>query len=242
MSLPRVFVVGATGYTGRHLVRACAERGVATVAHVRPDSPRLAEWRRELSGMDAEVDETPWQPDAMRDALLRHRPTHVFILLGTTRARAKQAARKGRPPESYESVDYALPHLLVEAAREAAQVDTSLRPVLVYLSALGVREDSRVAYVRVRGKLERELRESGLPWLVVRPSFITGADRGERRPLERMTAATVDALLAPLALLGAERLRGRYGSITGEALARGLVHVALDERLTGRVVLADELR
>jgi uncharacterized protein YbjT (DUF2867 family) len=242
MSPPRVLVAGATGYTGRHLVRICAARGIETVAHVRPDSPRLAGWRRDFAAMDAEVDTTPWEGAAMRDMLLRRRPTHVFILIGTTRARGRRAARAGGGAETYATVDHALPHLLVKAAREAAARDAGVRPTLVYLSAVGAREDTRNAYLRVRGVLERELRESGLPWLAVRPSFITGGDRGERRPLERVTAAAVDLLLAPLALVGARRLRARYASLTGAALAEGLARVTFDDGRLGRVVTADELR
>jgi uncharacterized protein YbjT (DUF2867 family) len=223
-------------------VRTCVERGVETVAHVRPDSPRLDDWRRHFAAMDAEVDATPWDPAAMREMLLRRRPTHLFILVGTTRARGRQAARAGGPAETYDTVDYALPHLLIGAAREAAALDARARPLLVYLSAVGAREDTRNAYLRVRGTLERELRDSGLPWLAVRPSFITGTDRGERRPLERLTATAVDLLLLPPAILGARRLHGRYASLTGEELARGLAHVALDDGRTRRVVGADELR
>jgi uncharacterized protein YbjT (DUF2867 family) len=242
MSRPRVFVAGATGYTGRHLVRSCAERGVETVAHVRPDSPRLAEWRRDFAAMDAAVDTTPWDRGAMADMLRRRRPTHVFILVGTTRARGRRAARARGPAETYASVDHALPHLLIAAATDAAARDPSVRPVLVYLSAVGAREDTRNAYLHVRGVVERELRESGLPWLAVRPSFITGGDREERRPLERMTAAAIDLLLVPLALLGARRLQARYASLRGAELADGLLRVTLDERRVGRVVTADELR
>ena len=39
------FVAGATGFTGREVVRLLVERGVPAVAHVRPDSPRLEEWK-----------------------------------------------------------------------------------------------------------------------------------------------------------------------------------------------------
>src|SRR5215217_2597869 len=81
------FVAGATGYTGREVVRALVARGVRAVAHVRPDSPRLAEWRERFGEVGADVDATPWEEPAIRAALARWRPTHVFALLGTTRER-----------------------------------------------------------------------------------------------------------------------------------------------------------
>ena len=54
------FVAGATGYTGREVVRLLSGRGVRTVAHVRPDSPRVEEWRRRFETEGAAVDVTPW--------------------------------------------------------------------------------------------------------------------------------------------------------------------------------------
>lgn len=242
VSVQRAFLAGATGYTGRHVLHACLAHGVATVAHVRPDSARRAWWRGEFTRAGAEVDETPWEAAALRATLLRRRPSHLFILIGTTRARGREATRRGAAAETYETVDYALPHLLIAAAREAAAADASVRPRLIYLSAVGAREDTRNSYLRVRGRLERELRESGLPWLAVRPSFITGPDRDEARPLERATATAVNLLLAPLALLGGQRVRDRYRSITGAVLGEGLVRLALAERGSGRVVGAEEMR
>lgn len=240
MTAHRVFVAGATGYTGRAVVRGCVREGAVTVAHVRPDSPRLPEWRRRFADEGAEVDTTPWDGSAMRATLERVRPTHIFALLGTTRARAAAAARRGAT-ESYLSVDYGLTRLLVDAAVAAATI-TAVRPRLVYLSAVGASEETRNSYLRVRGLAERALRESGLPYLVVRPSFITGRDRDESRRAERYTARTVDALLAALALVGGRRLRDRYHSVRGPELGDALATMALSDAGAGRVVGMDDLR
>lgn len=241
MTDARVFVAGATGYTGRAVVEACARRGLPTAAHVRPDSERRAEWARLFAEIGATMDVTPWERAAMAATLRRLRPTHVFVCVGTTRARGRQAARAGRA-ESYATVDLALPMLLIDAAEDAAAADPAVRPRLVYLSAVGAREHTRNAYGRVRGLVERRLREGRLPWLAVRPAVITGADRGERRLLERTIGALGDALLRPLPLLGGGRLRDRYRSTTGPALAEGMVRVAIAERGPGRVVGGEELR
>lgn len=241
MSDARIFVAGATGYTGRSVVDACTRRGLPTVAHVRPESPRMDEWRRLFADMGATVDSTPWVHAAMAETLGRLRPTHVFILVGTTRARSRRAAEAGRT-ETYATVDLALPLLLADAAESAAAADPAVRPRMVYLSAVGAREDTRNAYVRVRGLVERRLREGSLRWLAVRPAVITGGDRDERRLLERGLGLVGDALLRPLALVGAARVRDRYRSTSGAALAEGMVRVALAERGVGRVVMAEELR
>ena len=58
--MQRAFVAGATGYTGRAVVRELTDRGLECIAHVRPDSPRLEEWRRVFTAMGATFDCTPW--------------------------------------------------------------------------------------------------------------------------------------------------------------------------------------
>ncbi|HET9985158.1 MAG TPA: NAD(P)H-binding protein [Longimicrobiales bacterium] len=230
------FVAGATGYTGREVVRILAERGADVAAHVRPDSSRLGEWRRRFEGMGARVDATPWEPGAMAATLTALRPTHIFALLGTTRARARTAERVGGAAADYEAVDYGLTALLLRAS-----VQSGARPRFVYLSALGARPDTANAYLRVRGRLEAEIRASGLSYLIVRPSFITGPDRDESRPAERAAAVAVDAALRVAAALGARRLRARYRSRTGAELAEALVRLATGPGATDRIIEPENL-
>jgi uncharacterized protein YbjT (DUF2867 family) len=236
---PLIFVAGATGYTGRALVRLAAARGIDVVAHVRPDSPSLTVWTQRFEGMGGRVDRTPWEEEAMTATLARLAPTHVFALLGTTRSRGKRGSTS-RVADTYEAVDYGLTAMLLRAAVAAARAG-GRPPRFVYLSAIGASEDTRNDYLRVRGRVERELRASGLPWLAVRPSFVTGADRDERRPLERIGALAADGALSLAALLGARRLRARWGSLTGTELAAGMLRLALAEG-ESRVVGGEELR
>ncbi len=240
MTPASAFVAGATGYVGRALVRLLADGGATVAAHVRPDSPQLAEWRARFGAMGATVDATPWDEDAMSATLAARRPAAVFALLGTTRKRARAAAARGGT-ESYESVDYGLTALLLCAAQRAAR-ETGATPRFVYLSAVGADASSRNPYVAVRGRVEAELRASGLPWTVARPSFITGPDREESRPAERIAAAVADAALAIPALLGARRLADRFRSTTADELAGALARLAADPRAEHRVVTGEELR
>ena len=112
----------------------------------------------------------------------------------------------------------------------------------MYLSAAGVREGTRNAYLDARARVERALRASGLPFVIARPSFVTGPDRDEPRPLERSAAIAADAALGLAARLGARRLAARWRSTTGAALAAALVRLALDPAAEGRVAEADALR
>ena len=232
---PIAFVAGATGYAGREVVRALAERGVDTVAHVRPDSPRLAEWRQRITDLGARADATPWSTPAMSARLAALRPTHVFALLGTTRARAAAAARTGHASADYEAVDYGLSVLLLRAAAALAPA-----PRFVYLSSIGASLTTGNAYLRVRGRVETEVMGSGLPYLIVRPSFITGPDRDESRPAERVSAAVLDAGTRLLAGLGARRLRARYRPRSGAELAAAIVRLSLEPG-PSRIVEAEQL-
>ncbi len=231
------FVAGATGYTGREVVRVLCERGIRTVAHVRPDSPRLGEWRDRFTALGATVDATPWVPGAMAETLQRLRPTLVFALLGTTSARARAARSGSGGDASYEAIDYGLTMLLYAAAN-----GSGARPRFVYLSAAGVREEGGNAYLKARSRVERALREGSLPYTIARPSFITGPDRDEFRLGERIGATIADGLLTVAGWLGGRRIRERYRSTTNAALARALVAVALDPDSAGRTLESESLR
>ena len=228
----RAFVAGATGYTGREVVRELRAHGVAAVAHVRPDSPKLGEWEARFQAHYAVVDTTPWEVHALRETLQTWQPTHVFALLGTTRKRMSSA-----PQDSYESVDYGLSAMLLKAVLLA-----ELNPRFVYLSSIGVSASTRNPYLAVRWRFESELRESGLPYVIARPSFITGSDREDFRFGERVGAAVTDSVLTVAGLLGAKKLRARFRSMSGRQLACALVRAALDERYTNSILDAGRLR
>ena len=229
------FVAGATGYTGRALVPVLVERGLRTVAHVRPDSSGLPRWRARFVDAGAEVDITAWDPGAMATTMARLRPTHVFALLGTTRRRAHREGMTGT--EAYDRVDYGLTAMLVEALGAA-----DLRPRFVYLSAAGVRKGSSTAYIAVRWRMEETLRGGHVPYTIARPSFITGPGRDEPRVAERLGAAVLDGVLGVVGALGGQRARERYRSTTNSALARALCRIALDPAAENTVVESEELR
>ncbi len=230
------FVAGATGYTGREVVRLLHEARVRTFAHVRPDSPQLEAWRARFGALGATVDTTPWDEASMTETLRRLRPSAVFALLGTTRRRGRAAARAGGV-EDYRTVDYGLTHLLLRAA-----VASGAHPRFVDLSSTGVREAVRQPYLAARAQVEAELRASGLPFTIARPSFITGPDRGEPRPLERVAAAAADAVLDLASRVGARRLAARYRSTTGTALAAALVRLAGSAEARDRIFESEALR
>jgi uncharacterized protein YbjT (DUF2867 family) len=232
----RAFVAGATGYTGRAVVAGLRKRGVTVSAHVRPDSPRLEEWRTRFEGLGARVNSTPWHGDALLETFRSEPPDVVYALLGTTRKRARSAAESGED-SSYQAVDRDLTLLLLSATVAAAP-----HARFVYLSSLGADAAAGNAYMRVRGEVEAALRASGVDHVIARPSFVTGPDRQEARPAERGAAIAVDALLAVAARLGGRRLRDRYASMTGQELAEALVTLGFDRTRAGGVFETAALR
>lgn len=231
------WIAGATGYTGRAVVACLRAQGAEVHAHVRPDSPQLDHWRTQFTALGAVVETTPWRPDDLREALHRSSANQVYALLGTTKARARAAERAGAAPADYAQVDVGLTCMLLAAAVAAGK-----RPRFVYLSAAGVRGDTGNAYMRARGQVEAAITASGLPFTVARPSFITGSDRDESRPLERVGAAVADVMLRTLGVLGARRLRDRYSSTDSTTLAAALVRLAADPLAEDRVFHSEDLR
>ncbi len=231
------FVAGATGYTGREVVRALRDASIKTVAHVRPDSGHLADWRLRFESLGARVDATPWEPAAMTATIHRLRPDLVFALLGTTRARARDARRSRGADEGYDAVDYGLTALLYRAVAAGAP-----QARFVYLSATGVPESGGNAYLAARARVERLLHDGTVSFTIARPSFITGPDRDEFRLGERVGAVIADGLLLLAGWFGGKRLRARYRSTTNIALARALVRFATDPGAAGRTLESEDLR
>jgi uncharacterized protein YbjT (DUF2867 family) len=234
----KAFVAGATGLTGRSVVEAIARARETVIAHVRPDSPRLEEWRARFTALGAIVDASAWKERAITAALAAHAPSHVFGLLGTTQARVKRVARAGgdASKETYDAVDIALTEMLIRAS---AALDA--KPRFVYLSSVGAEGDARGSYLAARARVERTLSASGLPYTIARPSFIVG-DRDDVRAAEKIFAPIADASLSLLGALGARKTSARYRSITGDQLARALVAVASDPAWEGRVAEAEDLQ
>ncbi len=210
------FVLGATGFVGREVVRQLCVRGTKAVAHVRPDSSKLAAWRSRFAELGAEVDTTAWDAAALAARIRELAPQQIYILIGTTRAKAKSDRVQG---DIYEAVDLGLTKLAVEAARAS-----ETQPRIVYLSSVGADANARSAYLRARGKAEDVVKTSGLPWVIARPSLITG-ERDEGRLGERAASVVGDGVLAVVGVLGGKQLRDRYRSTTPDVLASALIRL-----------------
>ncbi len=215
----RMMIAGATGYVGCHVAAESVRAGHDVVAHVRSGSTSGDRDAAALVAAGARAVRTPWTADDWYALLDAEMPDRLFLLLGTTAARAKAAATGG-VDASQRAVDLGLTMLAVDAAR-------AVSPAIghVYVSALGASASGN-EYLRVRATVEAALVSGPNPFTVVRPSFITGPDRGEARTGERIGALLGDGACAVLRALGARKRAARWASITGPALARLLVTLA----------------
>ena len=210
------FVLGATGFVGREVVRQLCVRGTAVIAHVRPDSSSVDKWRATFGELGATVDTTAWDAVALAARFRETKPAQVYVLIGTTRSAAKRDRIEG---DIYVKIDLGLTQIAVEAARAS-----EVRPRIVYLSSIGADKGARSAYLAARGKAEDVVTTSGLPWVIARPSFITG-DRDESRIGERGAAIVGDGLLAVAGVFGGKKVRDKYRSTTPDVLASALIRL-----------------
>lgn len=220
------FVLGATGFVGREVVRQLCVRGTQTYAHVRSGSKA----RDKVEGLGAEIDTTNWSTDALAARWKAVKPAQIYICIGTTRGRAKTDGVDG---DIYEKIDFGLTAMTVEAAQQSGA-----KPRLVYLSSLGADATARSAYLKARGRAEDAITHSGLSYGIARPAIITG-DRDESRAGERVGAVVGDGVLAVVGLFS-RKVKQKYASTTPDVLAAALIRLgSLDENV---VADGDQLR
>ena len=93
--------------------------------------------------------------------------------------------------------------------------------------------------MRARGRVEAALKTCGLPFTVARPSFITGPDHDESRPLERVGAVITDAMhTRPLR----RETPARPLPTDNTTLAATLVRLAADPHAANRTSESEDLR
>ena len=231
----RVWVSGATGYTGKALVRLLSEMGVHVVGHIRPNSPSLDASCAlfESQGVIARV--VPWEKEALVEAMKSDSITHVFSLLGTTAKKGRQAKSRGEVV-NYQTIDLGLTRMLLESSMELTSCQR-----FIYLSAIGVSESSRSPYMRARWEAEEAVRSSTIAYTIAQPSLITGSDREESRPMEHLASWLSKGVLGAARILGGRSFHDRYQTLDASMLARGLIHGGLHPSGENQTLQTDEL-
>jgi uncharacterized protein YbjT (DUF2867 family) len=161
-------LAGATGLVGGECLKRllASDRYSAVIV--------VARRKLDLPGRNRKLSQLVVGFDRLGDVHDRLRGNHVFCALGTTIRKAGSQAR-------FREVDLEYPLRLAQLARQQGATHFSI------VSALGASRSSPFFYSRVKGEVEEGLRQMGWPSLgIFRPSVIAG-ERGESRPLERLS-------------------------------------------------------
>ena len=167
---PVAFIAGATGFTGRAIAHQdAAAHGVELRLQVRPDSPGAKKLGADPRVREISLSDPEGLEQGMKGA------TAVMQLIGTVRARFDEQT-------SYETVDYQSTVQLLQAAKRC-QI-----PHFILLSSVGA-QTGWGAYLSWKKKTEDLVRSSGIPYTIVRPSYLAGdADFKDRLRLEATSA------------------------------------------------------
>ena len=153
-----ILVTGGTGFVGGHVVHELRGRDLPVRCLVRDlrSGAKLTAWGCEL----AEGDVT--DPESLRAAIAG--VGAVIHLVAIRQGRREQFRR-----------------IMVEGTRDllAAAKDAGVRR-FVHMSALGTSEETKdlVPYYGAKWENEQQVQDSGIPYVIFRPSFVFGPDGG----------------------------------------------------------------
>jgi uncharacterized protein YbjT (DUF2867 family) len=172
----KVLILGATGLVGRNaLAQALARPAITQV---------IAPTRKPLATKDKLMNPVAPNLELLLPEVASWKPDAAICATGTT---IKKAGSK----EAFRSFDHDLPLSFARLAHQAGAQDFAL------VSAIGASVDSSFFYARVKGELERDVREIGFRSLtILRPSIIEG-ERDEVRLAESLVLK-LSHFLAPV--------------------------------------------
>jgi uncharacterized protein YbjT (DUF2867 family) len=203
-----ILVTGGTGFVGGHVVHELRGRDLPVRCLVR--DPRKA---TKLAGWGCELAEG----DVTDEQSLRRAVAGVDTIVHLV------AIRQG-PREQFQWIMVDGTRDLLSAARDAGVGR------FVHMSALGTSEETRelVPYYWAKWENEQQVRSSGIPFVIFRPSFVFGPDGGILPTFVKL------AKLAPVTpIIGSGRQR--IQPIWADDLARIFTEATQKEDVTGRL-------
>jgi len=156
--LKRVFVVGATGYIGKFVVRELVARGYEVVSFARERSgvgsmTGAGETRAQLKGSEVRFGDVGSMESLMQRGI---RDEHFDVVVSCL------TSRNGGIADSW-NIDYQATRNALDAAKASGATH------FVLLSAICVQKPL-LEFQRAKLKFEEELKKSGLTWSIVRPT------------------------------------------------------------------------
>jgi uncharacterized protein YbjT (DUF2867 family) len=203
-----ILVTGGSGFVGGHVVHALREgdRPVRCLVRDVRKAERLRTWGCELLEGD------------MTDAgSLRRAVEGADVVVHLV------AIRQGRP-EQFQRIMIGGTRDLVKLAKEAGVKR------FVLMSALGTNEQTKdlVPYYGAKWQMEHDVVQSGLPYVIFRPSFIFGRDGGILPTFRKL------AKLAPVTAIigsGEQRIQPIWADDVAAYFAKAIDHEPATNRL-----------
>lgn len=209
-------VIGATGLVGRHLIQELVnDQRFNKIKVFSRRSPEIE---------SSKIEEHLIDFDRLEDYKSHIEGDVLFSCMGTT---IKTAGSK----EVQYKVDYTYQFHMAQFARE------NVVPDYVLVSSTGANPDSSVFYSRMKGELERDVKELGFQrCILIRPSVLMG-ERPEFRLGEVIGGKVINALAVVLPFLK------KYKGILGQDVAKSMLEIYHVEQDQGTQIFAlDQLR
>lgn len=200
----RVFLTGATGFVGSHLLCRLLRDGHQVRALVRRRGIKLP-----AADVSGEVDEVEGDVTTANLADALAGCDAVINLVGIIAERGKQ---------TFQAIHYEATRNLVTAAR-----NKGLKR-FVQMSALGARPGDASPYHTTKFAAEEEVRDSGIPWAVLRPSLIFG--RGSAFVRQMVDVMRAAPLIRPVPGTGEYRFRPIHVDDVAECFSQALSNSA----------------
>ncbi|MBT8289548.1 MAG: NAD-dependent epimerase/dehydratase family protein [Muriicola sp.] len=141
----------------------------------------------------------------------------VYCCIGTTKSKTPDK-------DKYRKIDLGIP---VEAARLCVKNNID---IFVVMSSLGANPNSSVSYSKIKGEMEKDVLELGIPQTyILQPSLISG-ERGEKRSGEKIAKMIFTVL--NVFLIGPLR---KYRSIPAEDIAKAMLWLANNDFRENRI-------
>ncbi|MCS7203373.1 MAG: NAD-dependent epimerase/dehydratase family protein [Thermodesulfovibrio sp.] len=159
--MSKLLITGSTGFVGRYVVNAALKKGLEIYLLVRNPSKAKV-----LYGQSVRiyVVEDFTDKNNLLKILKEIDPEYVIHLIGIIQENRSKGV-------TFEKVHYEYSKQLYDLLK-----DFSPKKV-VHMSALGVDEKAPSQYHITKLKAEKKLIESGLPYVILRPSFIIGPEQ-----------------------------------------------------------------
>jgi uncharacterized protein YbjT (DUF2867 family) len=201
-------ITGSTGFVGRHIARELCVRGLKIRCLARPASDLTP-----LAGLDVDICRGDVTDVTSLENALQGVATVVHLV----------AIIRETKEATFEAINFTGTKILLQAAKNMGVKR------FIYMSNLGVGPDRRFSLLHTKWRAEEEVRNSGIDFVILRPSVIFGRGDGFVSVLAGMIKKTP---LVPIIGPG----KTRFQPISVEDVAACVAQLVEEEIITNQTV------